>query len=613
MALSETAVRHARITGNDYTLGDTDGLALNVTAHGGKIWRFRYYWAGTQKRMSLGSYPQISLREARSRRDEARALVAQGINPYEHRKQQRRAVRFAAEHTFEAVFNQWVEFRRLSLKEGRQSTLSQIIRTFNKDILPILGGRSIYDINRHDLLDLLSRIEQRKALTTAEKCRTWFNQLFRYALVKIEGLEQNPASDLDVVALPKPPVAHNPFLRMDELPALLAALRGHQGTNQTRLGLRLLLLTGVRTGELRLATPDQFDLEQRLWIIPPEVVKQLQLAMRKPGRQAQNIPPYIVPLSVQALEIVRYLLDQALPAQRYLFAHRSDLTKRISENTLNGALRRMGYADQLTGHGMRATISTALNEIGYPKVWVDAQLSHADPDKVSAAYNHAEYIEQRRTMMQDWANRLDLWGQGQLKAASSPLTIRLEGAASLPLLESTNAAVVAYNGSFHPATAPTTHLLADCEPTLVVPRESSVVPVPIRAKESQNPQVSDIQRQRAEMLAIYEAPSNLPLLVFAKLAGKSRDQVNRDIKARRLLSLSLGNRGQRIPDWQLDPLQHKLVLAVLTGAPEVDAWRLYGVLCKPDERLKGRSPIDVLTLENFDMTAQIVCRALSSS
>lgn len=147
--------------------------------------------------------------------------------------------------------------------------------------------------------------------------------------MKIEGLEHNPASDLDVVALPKPPIAHNPFLRMDELSALMAALRNYGGANQTRLGLRLLLLTGVRTGELRLATPDQFDLKQRLWIIPAEVVKQLQLAMRKPGRQVANIPPYIMPLSVQALEIVRHLLDQVLPAQRYLFAHRSDLTKRI--------------------------------------------------------------------------------------------------------------------------------------------------------------------------------------------------------------------------------------------------------------------------------------------
>lgn len=612
MALSDTTVRQARITGNDYTMGDTDGLALNVTARGGKIWRFRYYWAGVQKRMSLGSYPQISLKEARARRDEARALVAQGINPYEHRKQQRRAVRFAAEHTFEAVFNQWVKFRRLSLKEGRQSTLSQILRIFSKDVLPILGGRSIYDINRHDLLDLLSRIEQRKALTTAEKCRTWFNQLFRYALVKIEGLEHNPASDLDVVALPKPPVTHNPFLRMDELPALMAALRNYGGASQTRLGLRLLLLTGVRTGELRLATPDQFNLEKRLWVIPAEVVKQLQLAMRKPGKQTQNVPPYIVPLSVQALEIVRHLLDQVVPAQRYLFAHRSDLSKRISENTLNGALRRMGYADQLTGHGMRATISTALNEIGYPKVWVDAQLSHADPDKVSAAYNHAEYVEQRRTMMQDWANRLDLWGQGQLKAASSPLTIRLEGAASLPSLESANANAVLYSSGFPATTVPASKKSVSNEPVLNAAQYSPVLPASAQTEQLREPQVSEIQRQRAEMLATYEASNNLPLLVFAKLAGKSRDQINRDIKARRLLSLSLGNRGQRIPDWQLDPLRHKLILAALARFPDVDAWRLYRTVCEPHERLKGRSPIDVLTLENFDVTARIVCTALGS-
>jgi integrase len=300
-----------------------------------------------------------------------RALVAHGINPYEHRKQQRRAVRFAAEQAFEAVFNQWVEFRRLSLKEGRQSTLSQILRIFNKNVLPILGGWSIYDINRRDLLDLLSRIEQRKALSTAEKCRTWFNQLFRYALVKIEGLEHNPASGLDVVALRKPPVTHNPFLRMDEFPALMAALRNYGGANQTRLGLRLLLLTGVRTGELRLATPDQFDLEKRLWIIPAEVVKQLQLAMCKPGKQIQNVPPYIVPLSVQALEIVRHLLDQVVPAQRYLFAHRSDLSKRISENTLNGATvsMRMCWRRRVLGSACRSLLDWSATRVAIRSRW----------------------------------------------------------------------------------------------------------------------------------------------------------------------------------------------------------------------------------------------------
>jgi len=240
-----------------------------------------------------------------------------------------------------------------------------------------------------------------------------------YALVRVAGLEHNPSAYLDVVAMPKPPVEHNPFLRMDELPQLLNKLRGYHGGQQTLLGIWLLLLTGVGTGELRLATPDQFDLERRLWVIPPEVVKQLQVKMRKSRSQASKVPPYIVPLSVQAVEVVRLLLDRVVPAQRHLLAHRSDLSKRISENTLNSALRRMRFADRLTGHGMRATISTALNEIGYPKVWIDAQLSHADPDKVSASYYHPEYVEQRRAMMQDWANRLDLWALGHAPAADN--------------------------------------------------------------------------------------------------------------------------------------------------------------------------------------------------
>lgn len=178
MALSEMAIRHARVTGKDYTLADSDGLFLGVTAQGVKIWHFRYYWAGRRKRMSFGSYPQVGLRDARTRRDEARVLIARGTNPCE----QRQAVRLSSDHTFETVFNHWVVFRRLSLKEGRQSTLSQILRIFAKDILPCVAERSIYDISRQVLMEVLDRIESRGVFTTAEKCRTWLNQLFRYAL-----------------------------------------------------------------------------------------------------------------------------------------------------------------------------------------------------------------------------------------------------------------------------------------------------------------------------------------------------------------------------------------------------------------------------------------------
>lgn len=237
MALSDLEVRRAKATGKAYTLRDMDGLFLAVTATGGKSWHFRYYWLKEPKRMSLGTYPEISLREARALRDEARALVAKDINPRIHRKQKRAAVRLAGENTFEAIYEKWLDHRELSLKKGRQTTLSILPRVFAKDVLPILGKRSIYEIKRPDLLEVIARIERRKALSVAEKVRTWFNQMFRYALVIVPGLEQNPASDLDVVALPLPPVNHNPFLRMADMPKLLQRLRKYRGRLQTQLGV----------------------------------------------------------------------------------------------------------------------------------------------------------------------------------------------------------------------------------------------------------------------------------------------------------------------------------------------------------------------------------------
>ncbi len=229
MALSDLVVRQAKATGKAYTLPDIDGLSLAVSPAGNKSWHFRYYWLGKQQRMSLGNYPEVSLRDARSLRDEARALVAKDINPHRHRKQKRAAAKLAGKHTFDAIYKKWLAHRELSLKKGRQTTLSILPRVFAKDVLPALGKRSIYDIKRPDLLEVIAKIEKRKALSVAEKVRTWFNQLFRYALVIVPDLEQNPASDLDVVALPLPPVNHNPFLRMADLPKLLQRLRKYRG------------------------------------------------------------------------------------------------------------------------------------------------------------------------------------------------------------------------------------------------------------------------------------------------------------------------------------------------------------------------------------------------
>ena len=608
MALSDLVVRQAKATGKAYTLPDIDGLSLAVTATGSKSWHFRYYWMKEPKRMSLGTYPEVSLREARALRDEARALVAKDINPRLHRKQKRAAVKLAGENTFEAIYKKWLAHRELGLKKGRQTTLSILPRVFAKDVLPLLGKRSIYDIKRPDLLEVIARIERRKALSVAEKVRTWFNQMFRYALVVVPGLEQNPASDLDVVALPLPPVNHNPFLRMAELPKLLQRLRKYRGRLQTQLGLRLLLFTGVRTGELRLATPDQFDLDRGLWIIPPEVVKQLQVDMRRKRQLPKDIPPYIVPLSVQAIEIVRHLLEQLKPAQHYLFRHDSELKKRMSENTLNGALKRMGYRDLLTGHGIRGTMSTALNEIGYPKVWVDAQLSHVDPNKVSATYNHAEYVEQRRRMMQDWADRLDLFEQNMVEAASMPLTIHLEG---VPVLSDEEA-----------ASAPPKPAAASA-PLLIVTRPGDAMPlvsaethrlpaVPLPRSVMEEP-LSDIQRQRMELVDVFEAPHNLPVAEYAKMAGKSRRWISYEIKAGNLLALNLGNRGKRVPDWHLDPVKHALIQAVLKLTRGADPWQIYNALLQPRAKLRGGSALESVSATNLDKIIMAVSTTVKES
>lgn len=506
MSLSDLIVRQAKATGSAYTLPDFDGLCLAVTEVGNKSWHFRYYWRGKQKRMSFGGYPEVSLREARQLRDEARALVAKGVNPRIQRKQKRSAAKVADENTFELIYKKWFAHRELSLKKGRQTTHATLPRIFANDVLPTLGKRSIFEIRRLDLLDVIAKIERRKALSVAQKVRTWFRQMFRYALVVVPGLELNPASDLDVVAQPLPPVNHNPHLRMADLPKLLQRLRKYRGRLQTQLGLRLLLLTGVRTGELRQATPDQFDLDRGLWIIPPDVVKQLQVHMRKKRRLPKDIPPYIVPLSMQAMEIVRHLLSNLVPAQHYLLRHDIQPKKGISENTLNGALKRMGYCDLLTGHGIRGTMSTALNEIGYPKPWVDAQLSHVDPNKVSATYNHAEYVEQRRRMMQDWADRLDLFEQNQVEAASVPLTVHLSG---MPIVSKDEAAEALHNSSARPLIVVTKPENA----SLLVSAEKHRLPAVLSPCSVMQQPLSDLQRKRVALVDVFEERGVRCLLV----------------------------------------------------------------------------------------------------
>jgi integrase-like protein len=270
----------------------------------------------------------------------------------------------------------------------------------------------------------------------------------------------------------------------------------------------------------------------------------------------------------------------------------------LSENTLNGALKRMGYEDQLTGHGVRATISTALNELGYPPKWVDAQLSHADPDRISATYNHAEYVEQRRVMMQDWADRLDLFEQNQVEVASTHLTITLQG---LPTIAGQAAAQP-------PALNPNA-------PQLIVAPAPDAPAVPasvyrlsaVHLPEYARPTLSEVQRERLQLLEIFEASHNLSVADYAKLVGKSRRWITYEIQAGNLLSIHLGHRGQRVPDWQLDPIKRKLIQAVLKLVPRgIDTWHIYHALLRPYDAL-GKCPvIEAVDPTNLHLAARLV-------
>lgn len=599
MSLSDLTVRRAQPSEKPRTLADAFGLSLFVPPQGRKAWHFRFRWGGVAERMSFGTYPEVSLQQARQMRDEARAQLARGLNPRMERSRHRNAAILAAEHTFLGIYEQWREHRKLTLEEGRQTSLSQITRVFKKDVFPVLRSMGIHDIERAHLLDIIARVEARGALSVAEKLRTWFRQLFTYATVVVPGMKHNPSDDLEVVALPLPAVEHNPFLRMPELPQFLQTLRKHRGRLNTQLAIRFLLLTGVRTGELRHATPDQFDLDKGLWFIPVTHLKQRKHLANKRRRRITDIPPYIVPLPLQAQEIVRHLLDNFKPAQVYVFPAARSLRKIMSEGTVNMAIKRMGYMDRLTGHGLRGTLSSALHELGYVKKWIDAQLSHTDADETSRAYNHARFVEQRRVMMQDWADRLDLFEQGLVEAASTPLTITLQGlptmvgrdpAEALPVNTSAPQIVVTSPIEGGPIMSPAVYRL----PAVETP-------------EYAKPALSAERRAKLDVLKMFEAPHNVRVADYAKLVGISRRAISYQITAGKLLALDLGNRGLRVPDWQLNPLKHRLVQIILDRAPlGINAWQIYHALTQGHSALADQAPIDAVTPRNLERVVECV-------
>lgn len=388
MTLTDTAIRQVKPKEKPFKLSDSQGLYLEVKPNGSKLWRFKYRLAGKEKLYAIGTYPEITLSEARAERTRVRKLVANNIDPVHERKERERTQAAMAENTFEVLANEWLAYNS---PRWAQSTAYKAGLYLKNDLIPALGKRPIAHITRPELVEFLRCIESRSTFDVAKKCRQWLNQIFRFGLAK-GVIDLNPATDLDVVAAPAPQVKHRPFVPAAELPTLLKDLAEHNGNVLTKSAISLLMLTSVRPGELRNASWNEFDLNNALWTIPAARMK-----MRR---------PHLVPLPKQAVAILRDL--KPLTGRfDFVFVGRNNPKRPMSENTINKCLADMGYKDRQTGHGFRHLLSTELNGKGYNKDWIERQLAHGDNDEIRATYNHAHYLEQRRGMMQEWADYLD--------------------------------------------------------------------------------------------------------------------------------------------------------------------------------------------------------------
>jgi integrase len=361
---------------------------LEVAPSGGKWWRLKYRHGGKEKRLSLGTYPDTGLATARAKRDDARKLLASGVDPGEHRKAEKAAGENRVANSFEGIAREW--FAKFS-PGWAVSHADKVIRRLELNLFPWLGDRPITDIEPPELLKCLQRIEARGALDTAHRAHQNAGQVFRYAIATGRA-SRDTSADLRGAL---PPAQHEHYATITEpkaIGALLRAIDGYTGGQIVRAALRLAPLVFVRPGELRGAEWEEFDIDNAEWRIPAKRMKA--------GVQ------HIVPLSSHAVDILIELQPLTGHGQ-FLFPGR-DKKKPISENTLNAALRGLGYSgDSFTAHGFRGMASTLLNEQGWHRDAIERQLAHGERDKVRAAYNHAQHLPERRKMMAAWSDYLD--------------------------------------------------------------------------------------------------------------------------------------------------------------------------------------------------------------
>lgn len=388
-ALTDSAVRRAKAVALPFNLYDTGGLYLTVAPTGAKWWRLKYRFGGRERRLGLGVYPEVPLAEARQRRDAARLLIRDGKDPSVEKQAERQRTVAAADNTFRAVADEWLAEQKPRLAESSYKKNQWLL----DQVMGPLGPRPIASIVAPDVLVALDRIKARGRHETARRAKQCAGQVFAYAIEKHRA-ERNPVADLRRTvagAKPKPRAA---LTKPDDVGSLLRAIDGFQGQPTTLAALRLAPMVFVRPGELRAAEWSEFNLDASEWRIPAHRMK-----MRE---------EHIVPLAKQAVSVLR-ALHTLTGHFRYVFPSVRTPNRPMSENTVNAALRALGFdKDTMTGHGFRAMASTRLNELGWSPDLIERQLAHGERNKIRAAYNRAQYLADRREMMQAWADYLDL-------------------------------------------------------------------------------------------------------------------------------------------------------------------------------------------------------------
>jgi integrase len=398
--LTDTQVKQAKPRATEYSLSDGNGLALRVKPSGTKSWLFNYYTPFTKKRtnISLGIYPDVSLVKARSERQAYRSLLANGVDPADYRKEQESENAKAHTTTFEVVYRQWLTTKQ----DKSESYLHRLTKALELHILPALGDVPVHKINAPATIKIIQPLADRQALETIRKLCRWINEVMTFA-VNTGQVHSNSLAGISK-AFQAPKVENRPTIKPEELPLFLKTLESAKITTTTRCLIEWLLHTMVRPGEAAEAKWDEINLTTNQWVIPAERMKQRR--------------DHIVPLTNQMLTIIETM--KPISAHReYVFPSNHKPREPINKSSANMALKRMGYKGQLVAHGLRSLASTVLNEQEFSHDVIEAALAHVDKNSIRATYNRAEYLEQRRVMMQWWSDHISQTIEGSTAFSGS--------------------------------------------------------------------------------------------------------------------------------------------------------------------------------------------------